>query len=83
MVNGEETSVSALPEVDPYALLMEWLRWWKEDPEAPVKMPNALHVRTAMALLVHAQAVGGDLALAEMARGVVGEPLGTQEQPPQ
>lgn len=69
--------MSQLPEVDPYALLMEWLRWWKNDPQAPAKLPESLHTRTAMALLVHAQAVGGDLALAEMAQDVVGPPLGS------
>jgi hypothetical protein len=31
-------------------LLTEWLRWWANDEDAPVKMPNALHVRTALAL---------------------------------
>jgi hypothetical protein len=40
----------ALDETD--GLLHEWMDWWSEDCSAPVKMPNALHVRTAMYLRV-------------------------------
>ncbi|MGH7792058.1 MAG: hypothetical protein ACREOB_07045 [Thermodesulfobacteriota bacterium] len=29
-------------------LLREWYDWWYNDPTAPVKMPDALHVRTAV-----------------------------------
>lgn len=29
-------------------LLHEWLTWWYKTDEAPAKMPNALHVRTAI-----------------------------------
>lgn len=31
-------------------LLQEWFAWWEANDEVPVKMPDALHVRTAMAL---------------------------------
>lgn len=31
-------------------LLRAWYRWWEEDDRAPVKMPYALHVRTALYL---------------------------------
>lgn len=39
---------------DPERLLLEWFRWWRSDPEAPVKMPEALHVRTAAYLTAKA-----------------------------
>lgn len=29
-------------------LLREWASWWLETEDAPVKMPDALHVRTAI-----------------------------------
>jgi len=31
-------------------LLREWLNWWLMTDDLPVKLPNALHVRTAVAL---------------------------------
>jgi hypothetical protein len=31
-------------------LLQEWLEWWEVADQAPAKMPNALHIRTAVAL---------------------------------
>lgn len=31
-------------------LLFEWYCWWFASPDAPVKMPEALHIRTALAL---------------------------------
>lgn len=40
------------PATDPMALLAEWYQWWDTSAFAPAKMPNALHVRTAMALLL-------------------------------
>lgn len=36
---------------DTEALLAEWFQWWADTDEAPAKMPDALHVRTGMALL--------------------------------
>lgn len=38
--------------IDPALLdmLEEWLRFWSEADSMPSKMPNALHVRTAVAL---------------------------------
>lgn len=41
----------------PVRLLNEWYRWWLNSDTAPVKMPEALHIRTAMAL----QALGYDV----------------------
>jgi rhamnogalacturonyl hydrolase YesR len=32
-------------------LLQEWYDWWIETPGAPEKMPNSLHVRTALFLV--------------------------------
>ena len=32
------------------ALLRQWMRWWASTDEAPAKMPDALHVRTAIFL---------------------------------
>lgn len=32
-------------------LLLEWLAWWATDDSAPAKMPEALHIRTVLALL--------------------------------
>lgn len=29
-------------------LLRDWAQWWLESDDAPVKMPKALHVRTAV-----------------------------------
>lgn len=37
----------------PWELLAQWYDWWRNTDEAPVKMPDALHVRTAMALMMH------------------------------
>lgn len=37
---------------DPWRLLSEWLAWWEADDRAPVKMPDALHVRTTVALIM-------------------------------
>lgn len=34
------------------SLLREWLTWWSSSDEAPPKLPNALHVRTTLVLLV-------------------------------
>jgi hypothetical protein len=34
------------------SLLREWYTWWKETPDAPVSMPGALHVRTALLIEV-------------------------------
>lgn len=31
-------------------LLQEWHTWWEANDQAPAKMPEALHVRTALAL---------------------------------
>lgn len=38
-------------------LLFEWYCWWFASSEAPVKMPAALHIRTALTL----QAQGFDV----------------------
>jgi hypothetical protein len=32
-------------------LLAQWLKWWSENDEAPGKLPNALHVDTAVELI--------------------------------
>jgi hypothetical protein len=32
-------------------LLFEWYCWWFASSDAPAKMPEALHIRTALALL--------------------------------
>lgn len=37
----------------PWELLAQWYDWWRNTDEAPAKMPDALHVRTAMALMMH------------------------------
>lgn len=37
-------------EDDPLALLKEWFEWWEASDDAPAKMPNALHIRTALLL---------------------------------
>ena len=42
-------SAENAPE-DALELLAEWYDWWIETPGAPEKMPNALHVRTALLL---------------------------------
>ena len=31
-------------------LLYEWFAWWANNDDAPVKMPGALHLRTAVTL---------------------------------
>jgi hypothetical protein len=38
---------------DPLALLAEWYQWWYDTDSAPVKMPNTLHIRTAVVLAEH------------------------------
>lgn len=38
---------------DPVDLLQEWFEWWQKDPDAPAKMPDALHVRTAIFLKIN------------------------------
>lgn len=43
----------------PLVLLQEWMKWWYETDEAPNKMPNALHVRTAVALATAGMEVPG------------------------
>lgn len=32
------------------SLLQQWLDWWASSDEAPEKLPNALHIRTALVL---------------------------------
>lgn len=39
-------------------LLFEWYCWWFASSDAPAKMPEALHIRTALAL----QELGYDLS---------------------
>jgi hypothetical protein len=41
----------------PIKLLNEWYRWWLTSDEAPAKMPQALHVRSALVL----QSLGYDV----------------------
>lgn len=52
---------------DPLDLLWEWMAYWDEDDDMPTKMPHALHVRSAVALMMGGRGVqiGGEL------RGVV------------
>lgn len=56
-------------------LLREWFEWWRSDSHAPAKIPNALHVRTAMHLEERRLREGGsglstsDLELAEKVLG--------------
>jgi hypothetical protein len=42
---------------DPWVLLAEWMEWWDE--HGPAKMPHALHVRTAVALVITGHDVPG------------------------
>lgn len=35
---------------DPDELLDAWYDWWRTNPDAPAKMPEGLHVRTAIHL---------------------------------
>jgi hypothetical protein len=41
-------------------LLNEWYQWWLDTPNAPAKMPSALHVRTAMVLMTLGYEVAPD-----------------------
>lgn len=51
----------ALAGDDPYDLLKDWYRWWRTCDDAPAKLPNALQVRTAMCLTLHAHDIGENL----------------------
>lgn len=37
--------------IDPLDLLWEWMAYWDAEDHMPAKMPNALHVRSAVALV--------------------------------
>lgn len=39
---------AALVESDAEKLLLEWFEQWEDREEMPVKMDNALHIRTSM-----------------------------------
>jgi hypothetical protein len=47
-----DTARSGITADDPLDLLDEWLRYWWHDDHMPNKMPDALHVRTAVVLTV-------------------------------
>lgn len=55
-------------------LLLEWLVWWRDSDESPAKMPAALHVRTAVWLIMQAESEGADIATVarEILRGSEG-----------
>jgi hypothetical protein len=36
---------------DPIDLLLEWYQWWERTLGTPVKLPRALHIRTALLLV--------------------------------
>lgn len=52
------------PDEVPSDLLYEWYCWWFAAPDAPAKMPEALHIRTALALqeLGYEVSPAGDLS---------------------
>lgn len=37
--------------MDPLDLLWEWMKYWDEQDHMPAKMPDALHVRSAVCLV--------------------------------
>lgn len=39
-------------DLDPLNLLREWFEWWQGTDTAPHKLPNSLHVRSAMAIAI-------------------------------
>lgn len=45
-----EVTVSAAPDHEILELLEEWYAYWRDEAHMPHKMPNSLHVRTAVAL---------------------------------
>ena len=48
-VDDESDREEAVTEEEA-GLLVEWFRWWRDSDDAPAKMPEALHIRTAMLL---------------------------------
>lgn len=46
---------------DPKAikLLREWFKWWQTDDYAPIKMPDALHIKTLTFLVEYQNDKGG------------------------
>lgn len=46
LVQGHPTQ----DEKAPYRLVVRWYRWWEVTDDVPPKLPNSLHVRTAMYL---------------------------------
>jgi hypothetical protein len=72
---------SARDDGDALSLLREWYAWWQNSDAAPAKMPDALHVRTAVFLtlrgrvrdmLAREAAEAEDVADAEERRGLGG-----------
>ena len=45
-----QEALDTKPFEDPNTLLELWFDWWRTNPDAPVKMPDGLHVRTAIHL---------------------------------
>lgn len=50
-MSGVRKIVSA--EDTPEKLLAEWFRWWRTNDDGPAKLPEGLHVRTAVWLTMH------------------------------
>lgn len=55
---ADEIDLPAASRVDNSAegLLASWYRWWRDADDAPAKMPDALHVRTAMYFILRGAA---------------------------
>lgn len=54
-----EIVVTAEADNEIIDLLAEWFAYWEDDDNMPGKMPAALHVRTAIALLNRGRIVRG------------------------
>lgn len=63
-------TMAEVPTEDPAKLLAEWLDWWAKDDDAPPKLPDALHVRTATFLVVRGYEQGIDYLPATIREGV-------------
>lgn len=53
---------------DLLTLLAEWYQWWYDTDSAPVKMPNTLHIRTAVVLAEHGLLDENDNAITQSNR---------------
>jgi hypothetical protein len=57
-VDEDAADIERVQQVEVHNLLEEWLLWWRDAPEAPAKMPHALHIRTLMTLIEYSDEVG-------------------------